>query len=289
MPTAAVDLVRSAHPLPTAAVTALTTALAIATGTGAGRTALLAAAVLAGQVSVGLHNDLVDRRRDAAVGRADKPLASGAVSPVTARRVLAGALVTCVVLSLILGPAPAATHLGAVAAAGAYNGGLKGSPSPDGSETGWRTIGLKGTRLSWAPYMLAFALLPVTVWLVSPIGAPPPWWLITATALLGAGAHAANVLPDLADDRATGVRGLPHRLPERVLRTVTAALLFAGLTLVTIAPGGTAKWEPVAIGAGAALAASAGLPGAGRRWPLLAAIGIGTLAAAILVARGAAS
>lgn len=288
MPGAVVDLVRAAHPLPTAAVTALTTALAIATGTDAGRTALLAAAVLTGQLSVGLHNDLVDRRRDAAVGRTDKPLASGAVTVATARTALRATLLTCVVLSFALGPAPAAAHLAAVGAAGAYNGGLWGGASPEGA-TGWWATGLKGTRLSWVPYALAFALLPVTVWLVAPIGALPPWWLILATALLGIGAHGANVLPDLADDRATGVQGLPHRLPLPALRIATAALLLAGLVLVTVAPRGTAAWEPVAIGGGAALALSASIPGAGRRWPLLAAIGIGALAAAILVARGAAA
>lgn len=271
MPAAVIDLVRATHPLPTAAVTALTTTLAIATGTGPGRTALLAAAVLTGQFSVGLHNDLVDRRRDAAAGRTDKPLASGAVPVATARVAMWAALFACVVLSLALGPAPAAAHLTAVAAAGAYN------------------AGLKGTWLSWAPYALAFALLPVTVWLVAPIGTLPPWWLVLATALLGIGAHAANVLPDLADDRATGVRGLPHRLPLPALRAVTGASLLAGLALVTVAPRGTATWEPVAIAAGAALAVSASRPGAGRRWPLLAAIGIGTLAAVILVARGAAA
>jgi 4-hydroxybenzoate polyprenyltransferase len=268
MPAAAVDLIRAAHPLPSAAVTALTTALAISTGTGLGRTAVVAAAVLTGQLSVGLHNDLVDRQRDAAVGRTDKPLATGAVPVGAARAVLLVSLLACVVLSFSLGPAPAAAHLSAVAVAGAYN------------------AGLKGTWLSWAPYALAFALLPVTVWLVSPIEALPPWWLILATALLGTGAHAANVLPDLADDRATG---LPHRLPERILRVTTAVLLLAGLVLVTVAPRGAAAWEPLAIGGGAALAVSAGVPWAGRRWPLLAAIGIGTLAAAIMVARGAAA
>lgn len=288
MAAAVVHLARAAHPLPTAAVTALTATLAIATGTSPGRTLLLAAAVLAGQLSVGLHNDLVDRERDAAVGRADKPLASGDVPVATARTALAVTLVGCVALSLALGPAPAAAHLTAVAAAGAYNGGFGGASS-DGRAPGWLATGLKGTRLSWAPYALAFALLPVTVWLVSPIGALPPWWLVTATALLGAGAHGANVLPDLADDRATGVHGLAHRLPVRALRAATSALLFAGLVLVTVAPAGSAAWEPVAIGAGAVLAVSATVPEAGRRWPLPAAIGIGALAVAILVARGAAA
>ena len=33
-----------------------------------------------------------------------------------------------------------------------------------------------------------------------------------AAAALGSAAHFVNVLPDLADDAATGVHGLPHRL-----------------------------------------------------------------------------
>ena len=273
----AVELARATHPLPTAGVTALTTALAISTGTSPARTALLAAAVVSGQVAVGLHNDLVDRDRDRAVRRLDKPLATGTVTVPAARTALAGAVIGCVVLSFALGLAPAAAHLSAVAVAGAYNGGLEG----------YR--GLKGTWASWIPYAVAFALLPVTVWLVSPIAELPPWWLVAAAALLGAGAHGANVLPDLADDHATGIRGLPHRLPERALRVVTSVLLLAGLALVTVAPGGTAGWEPIALGAGAALAVSANLPLAGRRSPLLAAIGIGMLAIVILVARGAAA
>ena len=274
---AAVGLARATHPLPTVGVTALTTSLAIATGTSPARTALLAAAVVSGQVAVGLHNDLVDRDRDRAVGRPDKPLATGAVSLSAARAALAGAVLSCVVLSLSLGTAPAVAHLSAVAIAGAYNGGLGGN------------AGLKGTWASWVPYAGAFALLPVTVWLVSPMAGLPPWWLVSAAALLGAGAHGANVLPDLADDRATGIRGLPHRLPEPALRVVTSALLLAGLALVTVSPRGDASWEPVALGAGAALAVSANLPQVRRQWPLLAALGIGMLAIVILVARGRAA
>ena len=42
---------------------------------------------------------------------------------------------------------------------------------------------------------------------------PAPRWPITvAAALIGLGAHFANVLPDLAGDRATGVVGLPQRV-----------------------------------------------------------------------------
>ena len=46
-----------------------------------------------------------------------------------------------------------------------------------------------------------------------------------AGALLGVGAHLVNALPDLADDEATGVRGLPHRLGPRWTPPVATAVL----------------------------------------------------------------
>ena len=67
-------------------------------------------------------------------------------------------------------------------------------------------------------------------------GAPlPPWWLPTAGALLGAGAHFANVLPDLADDAATGVRGLPHRLGAGGSRAAAGLLLLAATVVLALA------------------------------------------------------
>ena len=46
-------------------------------GTPLARGLLVTAAVLAGQLSIGWSNDLIDARRDRAVGRTDKPLAVG--------------------------------------------------------------------------------------------------------------------------------------------------------------------------------------------------------------------
>jgi 1,4-dihydroxy-2-naphthoate octaprenyltransferase len=55
---------------------------------------------------------------------------------------------------------------------------------------------------------------------------------MAAGALLGAGAHFANVLPDLDDDARTGVRGLPHRLGRVPTIVVTwLALLAAAASL----------------------------------------------------------
>ncbi|MFE2252581.1 hypothetical protein ACFXC2_38570, partial [Streptomyces lavendulae] len=71
-------LVRACHPVPAAGVTLFAGALAAAAGRGAVGTALTAAAVAAGQLSVGWSNDRADLRRVRATGRRDKTQAGGA-------------------------------------------------------------------------------------------------------------------------------------------------------------------------------------------------------------------
>ncbi|MCE7079850.1 UbiA family prenyltransferase [Streptomyces sp. ST2-7A] len=208
------------HPLPVVAVTAVTAGLAIAVGHTPGGTLLVTAAVLAGQLSVGWLNDLVDADRDARVGRTDKPVARGLVSrrAVTVATVLAAGVAT--VLSLAAGLLAAAAHLIALASAWAYD------------------LGVKSTRWSVAPYAVSFGLLPTFVVLALP-GAPwPPWWLPAAGALLGCAAHFLNVLPDLADDAAVGVRGLPHRWGAPVSRVTAGVLVLAASALLVVGPAG---------------------------------------------------
>jgi 4-hydroxybenzoate polyprenyltransferase len=63
-------------------------------------------------------------------------------------------------------------------------------------------------------------------------------WLVAAGALLGSGAHFANVLPDLDDDLRTGVRGLPHRIGPAGSRIVAATLLLAATAVLAFGPPG---------------------------------------------------
>lgn len=200
-------LVKACHPEPTVAVTALATALAVSTGRGLGVLAV-AAAFLSGQLSVGWSNDWFDAARDRAVFRSDKPVARGDLSEGRVRAAALLALTACVPLSLLMGTAAGAAHLVAVASAWQYN------------------ARLKATVLSWAPYAVSFGLVPSIVVLGLPGRPVAPLWATAGGALLGVGAHFANVLPDLADDAATGVRGLPQRLGRR------RATLVAGLSLV---------------------------------------------------------
>ena len=75
-------LVRAAHPGPALTVVVLSLLLAVAADLSPGRVLLVGLAVLAGQLSVGWSNDLIDQERDRAVGRTDKPLAAGEVTRV---------------------------------------------------------------------------------------------------------------------------------------------------------------------------------------------------------------
>ncbi|NED56002.1 hypothetical protein G3I24_34620, partial [Micromonospora aurantiaca] len=53
---------------------------------------------------------------------------------------------------------------------------------------------LKSTPVSVLPYAVSFGALPAFVVLALPGSPVPPAWLVAAAALLGAGAHFANVL-----------------------------------------------------------------------------------------------
>lgn len=217
----AVALLLAAHPLPSVAVTAFAAATGASAGLGAGRTTLLAAAIFAGQLSIGWANDYVDADRDRVVGRADKPLARHAV-PDGAVGLAAGiALLADVPLSLSLGTRPGAAHLAAVGGAWLYDT--------------W----LKPTAASLVPYGVSFGLLPVVIAGSLP-GAPRPRLLIVvAAALMGLAAHFANTVGDAADDVRTGVRGLPQRVgPGGSL--ALSAVLVAGAAGCLVAVTGAA-------------------------------------------------
>jgi 4-hydroxybenzoate polyprenyltransferase len=144
--------------------------------------------------------------------------------------------------------------------------------------------------LSWLPYALAFGAIPSIVTLGLDATPWAPWWASAAGALLGVGAHFANVLPDLADDAATGVRGLPHRLGGPVTAALSAVLLLAATSLLAVGPG-----RPGALVAAALLVAALitgiGL-GLGRREgsraPFRAVLVVAAVDVALLLARGSA-
>jgi 4-hydroxybenzoate polyprenyltransferase len=265
-------VLRAAHFQPTVAVTAITAVLALAAGRGAG-TVWVLLAVLAGQLSVGWSNDYVDRCRDRAAGRTDKPIAAGQVAATTVWRLALAAVAAAILLSWLSGRRAALVHIVAIALAWAYN------------------FGVKATPLSPLPFALAFGSLPAFVTLGLPGHPLPPGWAMTAAALLGAGAHFVNAVPDLAADAQAGVRGLPHRLGAEPSLIVAAALLAGAVTVLTFGPSGglgvlAAVLFATALGVTGAIAVVASTGHGRAAWTLTLVAAL--LAVGLFLARGAA-
>ncbi|GLZ76912.1 hypothetical protein Afil01_17190 [Actinorhabdospora filicis] len=228
-------LVRASHPGPAVVVTTVSVLLGVAFGRGPATTVLIGLAVLAGQLSIGWHNDFLDAGRDLASGRLDKPLATGELSPDAVRWAAGLSALASVVLSLLTGWTGGVLHIAAVAGAWAYNQFYKSTP--------WSVL----------PFAFSFGLLPSFC-----AGGPQeaPWWTVAAGALLGAGAHFANVLPDLAEDAATGVRGLPHRLGRLGSELAASGLLLGAAVVLAV---GIGRWYALAAVALAAVVIPLGL------------------------------
>jgi 4-hydroxybenzoate polyprenyltransferase len=230
------SLLRSSHPGPATGVTVIAVLLGIAVGLGPIGVVLFGVTMAFNQLSIGLSNDWLDAARDREAGRRDKPVASGEIPVATVRVAALGAAALAVLVSLALGPPFAVAHLIALGGGWAYNAWLKHGP------------------LSPLPYVVAFGLLPLLATLALAQPAWAAWWAMLAGSLLGVAAHVANVLPDLADDAATGVRGLPHRL-GRVGATLLGGVALAGAA--TALALGIGLDSPVALtGLGLSLAAS---------------------------------
>jgi len=258
-----VALTRASHPGPGVAVTLLTVALALTNGVSTSVSAALAVAVLAGQLVVGWTNDLFDRGRDGEVGRPDKPLASGELTPRAVGATAAVFGVVCVAASLTCGVAAGSVHLVLGVGAGLlYN------------------AGVKSTVFSAVPYLVAFGSLPVVVMLAADPGRLPQVWMVVVAGLLGVGAHLLNVFPDLDDDEATGVRGLPHRLGRRRIPAVAAVLLLAA-TAVCVAATSPSWVHWAALGAVIAVLVAT-VRGRGRT-PFYGAIVVAGIDAALVI------
>ncbi|MCZ3388010.1 MAG: UbiA family prenyltransferase [Actinomycetia bacterium] len=212
-----IALAGSCHPGPTIAVTSIAVLLGVSADLRGTLLLLVGVTVLVGQLSIGWANDWLDADRDAAAARTDKPTTTGSISPSTLRAAALMSLALSLPLSLIPGWS-GAWHLLLVASGWGYN------------------LGLKKTVWSPVPYVVGFAALPVYVLVVA--GVEEQWLLPAAGGLLGVSAHFANVAPDVAEDRAAGVWGLPQRIGPRgslvialVLLSSVGALLLAELRL----------------------------------------------------------
>jgi 4-hydroxybenzoate polyprenyltransferase len=193
---------------------------------------LVAPAMLAGQLSVGWSNDACDAERDIAAGRADKPVVRGEV---TVRSLWIAAFVS-LAAGLAMAAAISLVTLGLLAllvgAAWAYN------------------LGFKSTPWSGLMYLLGFGPLPAYAASTLPGQPAPRFWVCVAAGLVGLGAHFANVLPDLAADLRSGVRGLPQLVAARwgpgAARAAALVLLLSASALLVAEASPARRWIAVA-------------------------------------------
>ena len=227
---ATLSLVMAGHPLFAMAMTVGLAAAAAVTGRSTLEVGLVAVTVLAGQLTVGWLDDLLDRDRDKQVGRLDRPVAQGWIDPGTVAFWIAVAVLAVIPLSIANGTYAGLAHLAALASLWLYH------------------LWFKKTFLSWLPYAAAFGLLPAFLSYGGlgggMHGGPPTWAMTVLAALLGIGVHFLVTLPDLVQDNETGVRHLPLRIalkigaPKLLWVSVTwTALVVAGIVVAGLTVG----------------------------------------------------
>jgi len=214
-------LITAGHPVEMLAITALTTALAAQAAPYGIGPVLTAPAMLAGLLSIGWSNDALDAARDAAAGRTDKPVATGAMSLRAVWIAAFAGLLAALAMSLAIGVVTAIILALIVGVSWAYN------------------LGLKSTLADGLIAVLVFGLLPVYAASTLPGHPMPAWYAIAGAALLGAGGHFVIALRDLAADWATGVNGLAQQVAARwgigTMRGVVLVLLVSPSVLLLLA------------------------------------------------------
>jgi 4-hydroxybenzoate polyprenyltransferase len=225
--------------------------------------------MLFGQLSIGWSNDALDATRDAAAGRTDKPVATGAISVRAVWIAAFAALLAALAMALAIGVLTAMILAVIVGAGWAYN------------------LGLKSTLASGLMYVLGFGPIPAYAASTLPGHPVPTWFATVVAALVGLGGHFANVLPDLAVDRATGVNGLPQQVDARwgagAVRAIALVLLLSASALLLLVS--SRRWVALAGLGAAVLLTVIGARGNGRV-AFRATFGIGAVDVVVLVVGG---
>jgi 4-hydroxybenzoate polyprenyltransferase len=169
---------------------------------------VIAFGAFTGQLVVGWSNDLYDLDDDLKHERSKKPLVSGLITKQYLQKWLRFMLPFSLLANLLgpLGIKGGSVYMLGIACGVAYN------------------FYFKFNMLSPLPYAIAFAALPSSVAISKDIN--PPMWMLLGGALFGMAAHFINVIKDMDQDQASGIKGLPQRL-GKTKSIVAAAFLIA--------------------------------------------------------------
>ena len=224
------DLVRSAHPKQAVFLAAVLGVLAAIDGRPEREYLMVAAAVLAVQLSLGLSNDLCDQHHDYRAQTAGKPIASGALPATRASYWMMVLVLLAVPVSMYSGTAAGVALVATLPVGWVHNK--------------W----LHRTAFSWVGWTLTFGLLPAFLayggWGKGLHGDAPTYAVTGAAAAVGFCLHFVSTLGDLVDDNKSGARNLPLRIALRigaprllVLTILLTAAAVAGLAVATLTIG----------------------------------------------------
>jgi 4-hydroxybenzoate polyprenyltransferase len=215
MKTRIVGLAKASHFGPTLIVTTLSYLFAElywATGSAL----IIALGFFSGQLIVGWSNDLIDYTDDLSHQRMNKPLVAGLITRTFLQSWLAFMIPVSFVLNLFgpLGFIGGGLSVFAIGWAIAYN------------------FYFKFNIFSPLPFAVAFAILPSCM--AYSKEKTPPLWMILGGAFLGIAAHFINVIKDMDQDHASGIKGLPQRCGKKgsiILAAIFIALAIAQLVI----------------------------------------------------------
>lgn len=161
-----------------------------------GALARVLVAMASAQAAIGATNDYCDRELDAQ-SKPAKPLVRGLITPDQALWLTVACSAALLLLMTPLGLAALVLGVLVEVIGLAYD------------------LGFKGTPVSGLLYAIYFPLIPLLAWVVFGRWQPFLPWVVPLGAALGIAMNVANSLPDLEEDAAHGVRGLPHLLGMR--------------------------------------------------------------------------
>lgn len=214
-------LFQAAHPKQ-AVLTALGVfAIAIIAGRPARESGVILLTVLVGNVILGWHNDLVDRRRDHAHGTPGKPIADGRLSTTDTWFALILAALLLLPLAITTGITAGMIYLTSVAI------GMLGN------------VLYRTTPLSWWSWAISYGMLPAYItyggWGGQATGSPPETSMTILFALFGVGVHFLRSIWGLVADHQDGWTYLPLKLGLKLGATRLLLLTSAYLAVVLIA------------------------------------------------------
>ena len=206
-------LLKAAHFGPTLIVTTISFAFAVHYW-WEGPAYVIAFGVFTGQLVVGWSNDLYDLEDDLKHQRNKKPLVSGLITKQYLQKWLRFMVPFSFVANLLgpLGIKGGSVYMLGIACGVAYN------------------FYFKFSILSPLPYAIAFAALPSSVAISKDLN--PPMWMLLGGALFGMAAHFINVIKDMDQDQASGIKGLPQRLGK--VKSIAAAAVLIALGIVNL-------------------------------------------------------